>query len=55
MPQAKMLITASISQDNEKIAKAISKLEYRIKNNYKAYLSHRKKVLISNGQLSCAL
>ena len=45
MPQAKRLISASLAAGQNKVLKALEKLEYYIKRNYIAYKSHAKKKL----------
>jgi hypothetical protein len=45
MPQALILIIASMTQEPQKIRKAIRDVAYYQKNNAKAYRSHRKKRL----------
>jgi hypothetical protein len=46
MPQAKRLIEASLSGNLELIRKAIQKVDYHMRRNYNAYISHRKKSLL---------
>ena len=45
MPQALILIIAAMTQEPEKIKKALRDVIYYQKNNAKAYRSHRKKRL----------
>ncbi len=42
MPQAKRLITASLTGDRNIIRKAIDDVNYHMKRNYVAYKSHRQ-------------
>jgi|YNPMSStandDraft_1061717.scaffolds.fasta_scaffold84019_2 hypothetical protein len=46
MPQAKLLIEASLSGDIDSIRKAIKKVDYYLRRNRCAYISHRKKLLL---------
>jgi len=45
MPQAKRLITAALTGNQNIIRRAIQKVEYHMKRNYMAYKSHAKKKL----------
>ena len=43
LPQAKVLVLAAFTERKEAIRTAIKKVNYTIKRNYYAYMSHRKK------------
>jgi len=45
MPQAKMLITAALTDNQGIVSKAIQKVDYYMRRNYIAYKSHAKKKL----------
>lgn len=52
MPQAKRLIEASLSGNPASIRKAIQRVDYYMRRNYTAYMSHRKKSLLKLQPLS---
>lgn len=52
LPQAKRLVTSSLSKNQRNIKKNISQVLYYLKNNYQAYLSHKVKKLSSFKELS---
>ena len=45
LPQAKRLVQAALSGDDSRLMKIIRTVKYRLKRNYEAYRSHRKKKL----------
>ena len=56
VPQAQLLIVAAFTGDRKLIEKAIGTVMYRIKHNYAAYISHRKKALqLSVGMPCCTI
>ena len=48
LPQAKRLVNASLTNDEGIIIKTIRIINYYLKKNYAAYLSHRKRILANH-------
>lgn len=53
MPQAKKLITAALAGSTSMVRKAIKDVDYHMRRNYIAYLSHRKKTLAALSPALC--
>ncbi len=53
MPQAKSLVTAALTGNQNMVRKAIQKVDYYMKRNYIAYKSHAKKKLLALDPAIC--
>jgi len=53
MPQAKRLIAASLTGNIDAIKKAVRDVDYYMRRNFIAYISHRKKTLNKIKQPEC--
>ena len=55
MPQAKRLIAAALTGSKSMVRKAIRDVDYHMRRNYIAYLSHRKRTMARHGPVLCAI